>query len=65
MTSDLLDTAEPEIRWHVCRHFEGEDEWLRESGAFGELVDGHRDPPIVGASAAAALVAALLAVPPK
>lgn len=63
-TYDRYDDGEPEIRWHVNRHHEGEDEWMRESGAFGEMADGHRDPPIVGATEADALLAALRAALP-
>lgn len=63
-TYDRYDDGEPEIRWHVNRHHEGEDEWMRESGAFGELNDGHRDPPIVGPTEAHALLAALRAALP-
>jgi hypothetical protein len=58
-TRDRYDSGEPYIVWHVERLAEGETEWLRESGAWGALEDGHRDPPITGLTEAEALVAAL------
>jgi len=42
---------------------EDEPEWLRDSGAWGEQDNGHRDPPITGPTEWDALCAALAAAP--
>lgn len=60
---DRYDSGEPYVVWHVERAIEGDTEWLRESGAWGELEDGHRDPPIESVYGVAALVSALRAAP--
>lgn len=57
-TRDRYEDAEPYIVWHVNRHHQGEDEWLRESGAWGAMEDGHRDPPIAAIDEESALAAA-------
>ena len=62
-TRDRLDNAEPYVVWHVNRHTEGEDEWLRDSGAWGALEEGHRDPPITARTEFDALSAALETAP--
>lgn len=62
-TVDRYPDAEPVVVWYVERHVEGESEWLRESGAWGEMEDGHQDPPICSSVEAEALIAALEAAP--
>lgn len=64
-----LANDEDYVVWYVERQrLDGSDqEWLRESGAWGAQDDGHRDPPIECATEAEALVAAAeaLAAQPK
>lgn len=55
---DAYDSAEPTVVWHIERAKEDDHEWLRESGAWGAVENGHRDRPIVGQSKADALLAA-------
>ena len=43
---DRISDAEPVIVWYIERAHEDDHEWLRESGAWGSMPDGHRDPPI-------------------
>jgi hypothetical protein len=43
---DRISDAEPVIVWYIERAHKDDHEWLRESGAWGSMPDGHRDPPI-------------------
>jgi hypothetical protein len=60
---DRLDNNEPEVVWYIERAREDDTEWLRCSGAWGEMEDWHRDPPLCSPDEREALVAALESAP--
>lgn len=60
---DRYEDAEPVTCWRIERMIDGETEWLRESGAWGAMEQGHRDPPICCSTKLEALIAAILAAP--
>lgn len=63
---DRYYDAEPVTHWRVERMVDGESEWLRESGTWGEWeAEAHKDPPICCKTKLEALIAAILAAPEK
>lgn len=61
---DRYYDAEPITHWRVERMVDGESEWLRESGTWGEWeAEAHKDPPICCKTKLEALIAAILAAP--